>query len=328
MFVFVFFTGSPSSITYYFSESDLHLTQTFLFLWICWDIINMSVSLPPDKLADIQHLALSLLHIMLLSVRPCLFRYGQFLCQWPLSTVVIVTCHSEWYVGCLSFSSSIIFFCTIFCFIFASTWVVILFRTEPSSFALSTSPCGYFYRMPHPIIGPFIFRILDCHYWLVDPGLGLCVRLILPCRNFRQLAMMLGRMAFWISGKVVTLHLDNCTAKAYLCKSSGTVSPFLSRLACWILNLTDKHSSTLIPAYIPTHVNIVADYLSQGRLLPEWHLHHIVQAAFQLWGLQEVDLSAISPSRQCKQYYTLGKSTTSRGLGVGGMCSVILRHLR
>ena len=43
-----------------FSKSDLHLTQTFCFLGLCWDTVCMSVSLPPDKLADIQQLAVSL----------------------------------------------------------------------------------------------------------------------------------------------------------------------------------------------------------------------------------------------------------------------------
>ena len=45
-----------------FSKSDLHLSQSFTFLGLCWDTVCMSVSLPFDKLADIQQLALSLLH--------------------------------------------------------------------------------------------------------------------------------------------------------------------------------------------------------------------------------------------------------------------------
>ena len=68
--------------------------------------------------------------------------------------------------------------------------------------------------------------------------------------------MKLHRMAFHLSGKVVALHLDNSTANAYRYNQGGTVSPFLSRLACWILNLTNKHGITLIPAYIPTHLNV------------------------------------------------------------------------
>ena len=74
--------------------------------------------------------------------------------------------------------------------------------------------------------------------------------------------MMLHRMAFCLSGKVVALHLDDSTVKAYLCNQGGTVSPFLSRLACHILSLTNKHDITLIPTYIPTHLNVEADYWS------------------------------------------------------------------
>ena len=43
------------------SKSDLCLTYTFCFLGLFRDIVHMSLSLPPDGLADIQQLALSLL---------------------------------------------------------------------------------------------------------------------------------------------------------------------------------------------------------------------------------------------------------------------------
>ena len=44
-----------------FSKSDLCFTQTFCFLGLCWDTVNMSLSLPSDKLADIQQLEVSML---------------------------------------------------------------------------------------------------------------------------------------------------------------------------------------------------------------------------------------------------------------------------
>ena len=40
-----------------FSKSDLHLSQSFTFLGLCWDTVCMLVSLPLDKLAEIQQLA-------------------------------------------------------------------------------------------------------------------------------------------------------------------------------------------------------------------------------------------------------------------------------
>ena len=77
-------------------------------------------------------------------------------------------------------------------------------------------------------------------------------------QELQPVAMMLCRMAFHLSSKVVSLHFDNSTAKAYLCNQGGIVSPFLSRLACQILSLTDKHGITHIPVYIHLsfHLNV------------------------------------------------------------------------
>ena len=129
--------------------------------------------------------------------------------------------------------------------------------------------------------------------------------------------MMLYRMAFLLPDKVVAFHFDNRTTKAYLCNQGGTMSPFLSRLACQMLCVTDKHSITLIPAYIPTHFSVEADYLSQDWLLPEWHLlPQVAPAAFHLWGLPEVDLLVFSCSTQCHHYFTLETSLPLGALGL------------
>ena len=61
---------------------------------------------------------------------------------------------------------------------------------------------------------------------------------------------------------MVALHLDNNSAKSYLYNQGGTASPFLSRPACHILNLAHIHGITLIPAYLPTPVNVEAYPLS------------------------------------------------------------------
>ena len=123
-------------------------------------------------------------------------------------------------------------------------------------------------------------------------------------------------MAFYLSGKLVSLHLDNSTAKAYLYNHGGTVSPFLSRLACQILSLTDTHGITLIPAYIPTHLNVEADYLSQGCMFPECHLLlQVAQAAFPLWAYQRW-ICWYHPIHSMPVLLHLVISTTSGDLGV------------
>ena len=83
------------------------------------------------------------------------------------------------------------------------------------------------------------------------------------------------------------------------------MSPFLTRLACQILSLSDKHSINCIAAYIPILFNVEANYLTHGQLLLEWHLLPLMaQAAFCLWGLPEVDLLASSHTMQCQHFNT------------------------
>ena len=160
--------------------------------------------------------------------------------------------------------------------------------------------------MPCPLIWAFHFQGSGLPLSVSGSWLGSLCRAHIALQELQTIAMMLHRMAFCLSGKVDALHLDISTAMAYLCNQGGMVSPFLSRLACQILSLTNKHGIILIPEYIPTHINVEADYLSKDWLLPEWHLlPQVAHAAFCLWSLPEVDLLASSHSTQCQHYYTL-----------------------
>ena len=60
---------------------------------------------------------------------------------------------------------------------------------------------------------------------------------------------------------VVPFHLYNIVAKADVCSQGNTVSLFHFRLNCFLLNLVDNDSLTLIAAYIATNLNVKADYL-------------------------------------------------------------------
>ena len=133
----------------------------------------------------------------------------------------------------------------------------------------------------------------------------------------QAVVLILCRMASQLSGKVVVLHLDNSTVKAYICKSMWfcTVSVFLYRLVCHILNLADKHGITLIPGYISTHLNVEAKYLV-GKVSEWCILPNIAQLAFHLWDPLEVYLLLSSCINQWQLYYTLEKSSSSGRFGV------------
>ena len=77
-----------------FSKSDICLTKTFCFLGLCWDTVCMSLYLPPDKLADIQQLAFSLLQNQHVTVH----RVMLFLCKANFCT----NCHPQlWHLCCV-----------------------------------------------------------------------------------------------------------------------------------------------------------------------------------------------------------------------------------
>ena len=136
-------------------------------------------------------------------------------------------------------------------------------------------------------------------------------------QELQAVAIMLCRMAFHLSGKVVALHLDNSTAKVYLCNQGGTVSPFLSRLACQIPSLTNKHGITLLPAYIPTQLNVEADCLSQDLMLPEWHLlPQVAHATFPPLGPSRGGPPGIFSFYSMPRLFHFGNSTAWGGLGV------------
>ena len=107
-------------------------------------------------------------------------------------------------------------------------------------------------------------------------------------QELQAVAMMLCKIAFWLSSEVVALHLDNCTAKVYLCNQGGrvsqgvTVSPFLSRLACQILRSTDMLSITIIPGHIPTKPIIISTLGSTRSESVGIFMFHVVSAVLCL----------------------------------------------
>ena len=71
--------------------------------------------------------------------------------------------------------------------------------------------------MPHPLIGPFIFQGSSLPLSVSGPWSGSMCRADIALQKLQAIAMMLYRVAFCLSRKVVALHLDNSTDKAYLC---------------------------------------------------------------------------------------------------------------
>ena len=81
-------------------------------------------------------------------------------------------------------------------------------------------------QMPCLVIWAFYFHNSGFPLSVSGSWSGSMCRAHIALQELQAVVMMLHRLAFQLPGRVVVLHLDNSTVKAYLCNQGGTVSPF------------------------------------------------------------------------------------------------------
>ena len=148
-----------------------------------------------------------------------------------------------------------------------------------------------------PLIMPSIFRV--CGYlcpWVASAQ-ALYVGFILPYMSFKPLPWCcvewsFGYLVRWLPcSYLIVLQI-------YVIKVVQDHFFFPDLPAAYSIWSTSM-VLLLIPTYIPTHLNVEADYLSCGKLVPQWHVFpHIPKAAFQLLGQPEVDVLAFLCTNQ------------------------------
>ena len=105
----------------------------------------------------------------------------------------------------------------------------------------------------------------------------------------------------------VLLKVDNMTALSYIAKMGGTKNSVLIEGAKSLWSFLISKGTTLTVEYIPTKLNVDADFQSRNVLDgSEWKLH---PAAFrgicQVMGQPEIDLFASRTSHQLRPYMSL-----------------------
>ena len=128
------------------------------------DTFHMSVSLPPDKLAYIQQLALSLLQTQTVTVW-----WIMSFCARPISVSMAThncgDCVMSFRVTCQLFITLLPTYFLLYTFSFQ------LCINRSGYLICNRTPflCNFHFMMwllllmQHPVIRPFIFRVLDCH---------------------------------------------------------------------------------------------------------------------------------------------------------------------
>ena len=107
---------------------------------------------------------------------------------------------------------------------------------------------------------------------------------------------------------------DNTSAVAYLRSQGGTKSLTMNDLATDICLWLEKRGMTLVPRYLPGHLNVSADHLSRrGQILmTEWSLNQtIADGIFRAWGRPFVDLFALGKNKKLAIYVSPIREETS-----------------
>ena len=158
--VFVFLVGPSWVYISIFPSLTFGSLRPFTFLGLCWDTVYMSVSLPPDKLADIQQLALSLLW----TTHATVHRVMSFLGKAIFCTIGQSQLHHLCHV--IQCDMLTVYHSPMQLFSHVHFSLSYLTSTGMSWLIYNKVPflCNFHFQMwslllmPHPLIGPFIFQ--------------------------------------------------------------------------------------------------------------------------------------------------------------------------
>ena len=225
--IFVFFTILPWITYKFFQVWPLPHPHFLFFLGFCWATVSKSISLLPDKPAYIQVFVHSLLHteparvnqVMSFLGKGCFCANGHLQLWWLCHVIqnnMLTIYHSPAQLfPAVQFSFS------------ALHQLEQLSHSQQALFLCNFQfPMWLLLQMPCPVIGILILRVLNCHYQLFGSWSGAMYWAYNALWELQLVAMMLHKISFQLSGKVVPLNLDNCTGKAYLCNQGGTVFNF------------------------------------------------------------------------------------------------------
>lgn len=117
------------------------------------------------------------------------------------------------------------------------------------------------------------------------------------------LFLVLNKERKHLGGKSIIIQTDNRSTAAYIRQQGGTKSKTLLNISAKILNFAQTHKMTLTMKYLPGRYNGLADHLSRGKTLEEWHLdRNILNTIFQKMGKPIIDLFATAESAILPRY--------------------------
>ena len=113
-----------------------------------------------------------------------------------------------------------------------------------------------------------------------------------------------------VGGRKLLWRTDSSTALAYIRKEGGTMSLPLLRIARKILLLLHREDIRILPIFVSSAENLLADAASRRLTPPDWHLPaEIFNIVVSHWQRPEVDLFASQASAHLPRFFAWGDAT-------------------
>ena len=178
-------------------------------------------------------------------------------------------------------------------------------------------------ELPQDACDKSIFRPLPLatvHTDASDSGWGAVLNQLVPAQGFfnapqqvqhitaKELSAVFNALVEFrqqLTNKPVRIVTDNMSVRAVLNKGCST-SPHLMGIYRKILDLCLQRGILLQAEYLPTHLNVQADYLSRIHPAGEWSLPAEVLLRAERWfGARTIDLFASPASAVCPRYCSI-----------------------
>jgi len=291
-------------------KSDLCPSQDFTFVGLHWSSRTMTVTLPQDKMEDLQTRASR----MLTALRPPSCRQvQQFLGKANFSSLALprARLHMRALQADLTkvYSSKKDQFKQ--CPLSDQARKDLQWWTSPPQNGLPLSP-----PLPTTTITTDASSTGWGAHWagaaIAGHWSGPESQLHINCLEMKAATNALKRWGPDLRGQTIALHADNKSMVAYLMKEGGTKSSSLCHLTRDLFSVADRWSITIRPAYLRGVANVEADCLSRGKEVAEWCLlPQVADKIFSIVGVPRWDLFASQESSLAPCYFSVGREASA-----------------
>lgn len=282
-------------------------SQTFFYLGYLWDTINMSCSLPKEKLDNIKYYCREVLKRQFFPVSLLLSLNGTVQSARPavplaramsrgLQQLILTHYYTKTKAGLKKMISltawareNIIWWLDltqeecVLSLAIAPIWKSIRLATDASDMVWGSVLAGQEVSEELSVI-----EVQHC----------------IAHKEWMAFEHTVRRNLAFLTGKLVSWHVDNQNARLAFINQGTVKDQWLCKRVVDLLLLLHEYQITVVPVYVRSLHHLQADYLSRRKVIPDWHLSPaLAQKLFLICGQPQIDLMATSKSTQLPMYY-------------------------